>query len=525
MVYGIDIGNKYVTISVIKNGRPVIITDNEENRRFNTVIQLNHDTGKRVIGTIAYTNFINSYEYTMTNIKYAIKYEDNDHNNIPIHQNLVGIVNYCVKLCNFEGRDKIILTVPPYFGHKERQMYLDLGKILNLNISLYDESSAVSLYYGKYKNAKGNVLFIDIGDINCNVFCTSYGEKGKILYTKCKKIGGLYIDQLLFQYFCKQIMDKWGINIGNPKNIKSSIKLFNGCSELKTKINSQVYIDNLFGGKDYILQLDKNIFNKLIKEQLDSLIELLGECHGQIDKIELVGGTSRLPIFRETIQNYFGDIKVGTTINAVETVAKGAALYGHLSDNIFDLEKVGNTDIVIEECIPDSMNKIYCEENKKEYLVKNGEILKFDKNVTLRCGEKVWLFHGGEIKCCFKDGMMNMVGDNITSYKNGYELNNDVIGILTRMEIKLLKRNKYLHDVDVKKNKYEENVCKWINKIDGTHKQYINDNEKKDLLEYMDKQLQKSCKSNNLEELKNMLKELGQHVKVFEERRTTSLFR
>jgi heat shock protein 4 len=559
MILGIDIGNKFTTIASIRDGHIEIILNETSKRRTNTVISTDKYNGKRIIGDLANSSFVNNYENTITNVKYSMKYEEKEYNNIPIHQTLTGLLNYCVSLAKFETKGNIVLTVPPYFGDIEKQIYLDVAKITNLNISLCDEYSAVCQYYGFYNcknlanDEKLNVVFIDIGDINTTLYYTTFKN------TECDihnvifdKIGGLYIDQKIFQYFVKKIKEEKNVDIHSTDNIKATIKIFTACEKLKTNLSvsneASAFVEYLYTvddeSYDYTFTLDRQTLNELIREDIDKLKKLLSNISNElsnIDRVELIGASSRVPIFKQVIEDFFG-FKTSSTINAEETISQGGALKAASIASFVKMRQYNINEFIIHKTellckqanvsfLADKMTNVF------EYEIDTSSLLNDEqkyKPIVMIGGGKTWHIKSSKIvdnKFYVESAYVNGILDIVKCYtidekekaitfnlkEDKYKLDDETINKLKETEIKILKQNKYLETLENKRNNLEENIYKYRSNIDNDYKMFCIDEEKTDIMNYFEDTLDWLC-DKDIEELDKKSNELEKQMDKFRKR-------
>lgn len=562
MILGIDIGNKFMTIATIKNGHIEIILNESSKRRTNSVILVDQNSGKRVVGDLAYSSFVSNYKNTIVNVKYSMKYENNEYNNIPIHQTLTGFINYCVSIAKFQTKGDIVLTVPSYFEDIERQIYLDVAKITNLNVTLCDEYVAVCQYYGFY-NCKGlpndkkfNVVFVDIGDINTTLYGATFSNDAcDVQMVAFDKIGGLYLDQKLVQYFTEKIKNEKGVNIHSPEHIKSTIRTFLACEKLKKNLSvyseTSTFVECLYNvdgeSYDYTFSLTRQVFEELIADQIEKLKTLLSNCTmSQIDRVELIGGGSRVPVFKKVIEDFFL-MKTCATINAEETVSQGAALVAATNATFVKMRKY-----VVRECVVNK-TELTCEQtsvsnladkpnNLFEYEIDNSTLLNDKekyKPVVMVGGGKTWHIKSSKIvdnkfyvETAYVNGILDIVNcftveqvDDERKEKklkyclkeNKYVLGDETIKKLKEMEIKILQQNKYLEQVENKRNKLEENIYAWRDKIDEEFNRFISNEERSELDLYFDESLD-WLYDKDIPEIDKKNKELAEKVKKFEQR-------
>jgi molecular chaperone DnaK (HSP70) len=526
MILGIDIGNKFTTIAGIQNDHIEILLNEVSGRRSRTICSLDPSSKRRIIGDLAYTNFISNYKNSIINIKHSIKTD----NNIPIHQLLTGILNYGVKLGNFNDKGNIVLTIPSYYSEYEKQIYLDAGKIANLNVSLYDEPSAVCLYYGFYncKNITSkNVIFIDIGDINCTIYYATFTNiECHIKLVKCIPIGGLFFDQKIYNYFCDEIKEKLNINIRDGY-VKSTVKMFKMCEELKKDLsimpNATKTIECLYDEVDYKFNMNVDVFNDILKNDINlfkNTLEHFQDIKNNVDHIELLGGCSRIPIFKKVVEDFFEKV-ASNTLSTEETIAKGAVLKAiNNTSNIKTTKKYIINEYIYNKTILNcSINDLSyeCDKNNNKFeidVITDNEFIEIytpDKN-------KVWQIklvkeekENNDVKIFidtkYTNGILNiekvyMAKDKKLEYKlinNSYIITDETIEKLRDIEVKILRHNKQLDELESKKNKLECYIYEQLDK-------YLND-------EYLNNVIDEIGQIDEIEGIDKLIKNIKEYIK------------
>jgi molecular chaperone DnaK (HSP70) len=353
--------------------------------------------------------------------------------------------------------DITCISVPDFFTPIQKQkLNLICEGIGMKNINIYNESSAITMYYGytKYNNLFNNnqkeinVLFIDIGHSKTSFILSNFKyDEFKVVYVlNVPLIGGRNIDLLLYDYCISQL----------KKNINEEMK-FKLIKEINKKkkdfvINNEIQIvienESIIIKKETFKKIIKNLTDQLEKE-FDKIQSYLKQNEITFKSIEIIGEIMRIPIFQEIIQkkNY----KISKTILIDECLSAGAALLGSFYNNIFPFDlkhfyHYNNYNIFIE--ISSQNDKF----NSEEIIFPKGTIDKENPNI---------LFN-------------EIIDDNYFNLKIFYECEKKKE---TFFSFKNLKKNKKNYKIEEIKINYQtlENFLYW--KIKEDFKSKFNENQ------------------------------------------------
>jgi len=242
--------------------------------------------------------------------------------------------------------ETLVVSVPTYFSQSQRASVRQAAEIAGLRINeLITDTSALALAYGKSRSdlpsdtaAARHVVIIDVGSEGCQAVLAAFtAGQAKVLASSFTHTGGRSMDDKLVEFAVKTIEDKYKVRIESG-NLKARNKLRNAMEKAKKQMSANtnaipVTIDSLVEDKDVQLSVDRATFEELIKNEvadikasLDNLLDSTTIKPADIHSVEIVGGTTRIPIIKNTIQEVFG-LSLGSTLNADEAVSRGCALH------------------------------------------------------------------------------------------------------------------------------------------------------------------------------------------------------
>jgi molecular chaperone DnaK len=248
-----------------------------------------------------------------------------------------------------EPVDRAVVTVPAYFNDAQRQATKDAGKIAGLEVlRLVNEPTAAALAYGLHEKQRGHVAVYDLGggtfDISVlKLISTSEGDIYQVLSTNGDThLGGDDIDNLYLPFLQQEAVDFHHFEISKyPEFIQELRKAFiDAKHELSTKDDAVISIPLPRGVMHDVhrTHLNRRRFEQEIQPIVDRTMipvkQALADAHlkpSEIDEVVLVGGTTRTPLIRATVENYFGR-KPHTELNPDEVVTLGAAVQANILD-------------------------------------------------------------------------------------------------------------------------------------------------------------------------------------------------
>ena len=239
---------------------------------------------------------------------------------------------------------RAVVTVPAYFNDAQRQATKDAGKITGLEIvRLVNEPTAAALAYGLHEKQRGHVAVYDLGggtfDISVlKLISTSEGDIYQVLATNGDThLGGDDIDNILQAYVNQDIIDQHRVDPSQRPELRQELR--KAIISLKHQLSENeevVFRFPLPNGAVYAAGFGRGWLNKMIQPIVDRTMAPVKAAladaklsSSQIDEIVLVGGTTRTPLIRSTVQEYFGRTP-HTELNPDEVVALGAAVQANI---------------------------------------------------------------------------------------------------------------------------------------------------------------------------------------------------
>jgi molecular chaperone DnaK len=245
-----------------------------------------------------------------------------------------------------ETVDRAVITVPAYFNDAQRQATKDAGKIAGLEVMrLVNEPTAAALAYGLHEKQRGRVAVYDLGggtfDISVlKLISTNEGDIYQVLSTNGDThLGGDDIDNLLRSLVHEEILQQHHIDFSSRADIAQEVRkaLIAVKHELSEKETATLRFA-LPNGAVFVYQFTRGAFEALIRPIVDRSMgpvkQALADAQlspADIDEVVLVGGTTRTPLIRRTVQEFFNR-KPHTELNPDEVVALGAAVQANILD-------------------------------------------------------------------------------------------------------------------------------------------------------------------------------------------------
>jgi molecular chaperone DnaK len=242
--------------------------------------------------------------------------------------------------------DRVVITVPAYFNDAQRQATKDAGKIAGLEVlRLVNEPTAAALAYGLHEKQRGRVAVYDLGggtfDISVlKLISTTAGDIYQVLSTNGDThLGGDDIDNLLQSLVREKILQHHRVDVSaQPELVQELRKALIAVKHQLSDSQSATLRFPLPNGAIFTYELSRPEFDTLIRPIVDPTMgpvkQALADAHltpSEIDEVVLVGGTTRTPLIRTTVQEYFGR-KPHTELNPDEVVALGAAVQANILD-------------------------------------------------------------------------------------------------------------------------------------------------------------------------------------------------
>ena len=358
-VIGIDLGTTNSCVAVLEGGEPVVISNREGFRTTPSVVAFSKD-GERIVGEPARRQSVTNPERTISSIKREMgtdhhveidgkKYTPQDISAIILQKLKADAESYLG-----EKVTDAVITVPAYFTDAQRQATKDAGRIAGLEVKrIINEPTAASIAYGFDKDGKEEkILVFDLGGGTFDVSILELGDGAfEVLSTSGNnRLGGDDFDDILVDYMASEFKKQEGVDL---KADKMSLQRLKDAAEkakkelsstLSTNINLPFITATAEGPKHLNMDLTRAKFDELTRRLVDATMEptkkALADAKlstSEIDKVILVGGSTRIPAVQEAVKNFTGkDPHKG--INPDECVALGAAIQaGVLTGEVKDL--------------------------------------------------------------------------------------------------------------------------------------------------------------------------------------------
>ena len=346
-IIGIDLGTTNSCVAILEGGDPVVIPNAEGARTTPSVVAFKGS--ERLVGSIAKRQAITNPDRTVSSIKremgsaYKVHIDGKDYTPQEISAMILQKLKQDAEAYLGETVTQAVITVPAYFTDSQRQATKDAGRIAGLEVlRIINEPTAASLAYGLDKETNQKILVYDLGGGTFDVSILEIGDGVfEVLATAGNnRLGGDDFDQRLIDYIASDFLRNNGIDLRKDKMALQRLKeaAEKAKIELSGMTQSNVNIPFITQGPAGPLHLDCTItrakFNELTADLVDKTrvcvqkaMQDAGLSNSDINKVILVGGSSRIPAVQEMVKNITGK-EPFKGINPDECVAIGAAIQG-----------------------------------------------------------------------------------------------------------------------------------------------------------------------------------------------------
>ena len=344
---GIDLGTTNSVVSVMEGGKPVVITNPEGSRLTPSVVGFTK-TGERLVGQLAKRQAVSNPDRTIASIKrhmgekdYKVSIDGKDYTPPEISAMVLQKLKADAEAYLGETVTQAVITVPAYFNDSQRQATKDAGKIAGLDVlRIVNEPTAASLAYGVDKGGEHTVLVFDLGGgtFDVSILELSEGMVEVKATSGDTHLGGDDFDHAVMNWMVAEFKKENGIDLSADKMSaqrlleaaeKAKIEL---SSMMETPINLPFITADATGPKHLDLKLTRAKFDELTHDLVErtmgptrQAMSDAGLSPSDIDKVLLVGGSSRIPAVQEAIKGYFGK-EPDRSVNPDECVSIGAAI-------------------------------------------------------------------------------------------------------------------------------------------------------------------------------------------------------
>ena len=347
-VIGIDLGTTNSCFAVMEGGEPTVITNQEGARTTPSVVGFAKN-GERLVGQLAKRQAVSNPENTIISIKrhmgtdYKVNVEGKSYTPQEISAMILQKIKADAEAHLGEPVKQAVITVPAYFTDSQRQATKDAGTVSGLEVlRIINEPTAAALAYGVDKGEDGKILVFDLGGGTFDVSILELGEGVfEVLATSGNNhLGGDDFDQRIMDYLISEFKKETGIDLSNDKLADQRLKEAAEKAKIElsgvasTQINLPFITADATGPKHLDVTLTRAKFDELTRDLVEATIEPTrkamkdaGLSASEIDKVLLVGGSTRIPAVQDAIKRELGK-EPTKNINPDECVAIGAAIQG-----------------------------------------------------------------------------------------------------------------------------------------------------------------------------------------------------
>jgi molecular chaperone DnaK len=352
-IIGIDLGTSNSAAAVLIGGKPTIIPSAEGNtlggKAFPSVVAFTKD-GQRIVGEPARRQAISNPDRTITAIKrkmgtsYTVEIDGKEYTPQEISAMILRKIKEDASAYLGEEVTEAIITVPAYFNDNQRQATKDAGRIAGLDVKrLINEPTAAAVAYGlDKKDVRLKIAVLDLGGGTFDVTIMEMDNQVfEVISTAGDtQLGGTDMDKLLVDYFVEEFKRNEGVDLRNDSMAMQRIReaAERAKIELSTSITTDLNLPYITATNSGPKHLNMNLTRAKLEQLIDPVLKRLeapilkalrdaGLQKGEVDKVILVGGPTRMPSIQEKFEHFLGK-KPERSIDPMECVAMGAAIQG-----------------------------------------------------------------------------------------------------------------------------------------------------------------------------------------------------
>ncbi|NLL57439.1 MAG: molecular chaperone DnaK, partial [Firmicutes bacterium] len=347
-VVGIDLGTTNSTVAVLEGGEPEIIPNVEGSRLTPSVVAFTKE-GERIVGQVAKRQAITNPERTITSIKremgtsFKVDIDGKSYTPQEISAMILQKLKADAESYLGEKVEKAVITVPAYFTDSQRQATKDAGRIAGLEVlRIINEPTAAALAYGLDKGEDQTILVYDLGGGTFDVSILELGDG--VFEVKAtsgnNRLGGDDFDERVINYLVSEFKKETGVDLSKDPIAMQRLKdaAEKAKIELSTVTSTNINLPFITATADGPKHLDLNLtrakFEDLIGDLVDKTTGPLRQALSDagleaksIDKVILVGGSTRVPLVQKVLKDLLGK-EPHKGVNPDEVVALGAAIQG-----------------------------------------------------------------------------------------------------------------------------------------------------------------------------------------------------
>ena len=369
-IIGIDLGTTNSCVSVMEGGEPVVIANAEGARTTPSVVAFSK-TNERIVGQVAKRQSITNPERTVMSIKrhmgsdYKVKIDNDSYTPQQISAMILQKMKSEAEAYLGQPVTEAVITVPAYFSDAQRQATKDAGKIAGLEVKrIINEPTAAALAYGIDKEADQKIMVYDLGGGTFDVSIIEIGDGVQEVRATAgnNHLGGDDFDERIIHYLADTFKKENGIDLTGDKMAMQRLKEAAEKAKIElsgmttANINLPFITADATGPKHLDITLTRAKFNELTSDLVEATMGPVRQAlsdsglkPSDLDKILLVGGSTRIPAVQDAVKNITGkDPFKG--INPDECVAIGAAIEGAILNR-----EMGDRSILLVDVTPLSL--------------------------------------------------------------------------------------------------------------------------------------------------------------------------
>lgn len=347
-IIGIDLGTTNSCVSVMEGGEPVVIASAEGTRTTPSVVGFAKN-GERLIGQVAKRQAITNPDRTISSIKrhmgtdYKVEIDDKKYTPQEISAMILQKLKADAEAYLGEKVTEAVITVPAYFNDSQRQATKDAGAIAGLDVKrIINEPTAAALAYGMDKENDQKIMVYDLGGGTFDVSIIEMGDGvTEVLSTAGDThLGGDDFDNRIIDWLADEFKKENGVDLRNDKMAAQRLKEAAEKAKIElsgvasTQINLPFITADASGPKHLDTSLSRAKFNELTADLVErtmvpvrQALKDAGLNPGDLHKVLLVGGSTRIPAVQEAVKDYM-KCEPSKGINPDECVAIGASIQG-----------------------------------------------------------------------------------------------------------------------------------------------------------------------------------------------------
>ena len=347
-IIGIDLGTTNSCVAVLEGGEPVVIANAEGGRTTPSVVAFSK-TGERMVGQVAKRQAVTNADRTVASIKrhmgenFKVAIDGKNYTPQEISAMVLQKLKADAEAYLGQPVTEAVITVPAYFSDSQRQATKDAGRIAGLEVKrIINEPTAAALAYGLDKDNDQKIMVYDLGGGTFDVSILEIGDGiVEVLATNGDtRLGGDDFDERVMDYLVAEFKKAEGIDLKNDRVAMQRLKEAAEKAKIElsgmtsTAVNLPYITADATGPKHLDVTITRAKFNELTADLVERTLKPVrqamsdaGLSASQLDKVLLVGGSTRIPAVQEAVKSITG--KEGFKgINPDECVALGAAIQG-----------------------------------------------------------------------------------------------------------------------------------------------------------------------------------------------------